>query len=67
MRKPRRYLQSTRVAKMNYYAYTQRRLAELSQLRFKLHRLLMFMQRSDFERIQTLLNETEQILKGYER
>ncbi|MGI0141406.1 MAG: hypothetical protein ACREBF_02010 [Candidatus Micrarchaeales archaeon] len=52
---------------MNYYAYLRRRCADLISLRFKLHKLFGFLHDPDFERVQLLLDEVEQILKKYER
>ncbi|MGI0141511.1 MAG: hypothetical protein ACREBF_02560 [Candidatus Micrarchaeales archaeon] len=52
---------------MNYYAYVRRRCADLTQLRFKLHKLFNFLHQPDFERLQELFNEAEQILKKYDR
>ncbi|MDE1827948.1 MAG: hypothetical protein KGH65_02205 [Candidatus Micrarchaeota archaeon] len=51
---------------MNYYAYIRRRIADLSGLRFKVQKLFAFVNYSDFDRLQTLMNEIEQILKKYE-
>ncbi|MDE1828333.1 MAG: hypothetical protein KGH65_04185 [Candidatus Micrarchaeota archaeon] len=51
---------------MNYYAYIGRRIADLSGLRFKIQKLFSFVNYSDFERLQSLMGEMEQILKKYE-
>ncbi|MDE1870200.1 MAG: hypothetical protein KGH71_04430 [Candidatus Micrarchaeota archaeon] len=51
---------------MNYYAYIRRRVADLSGLRFKMQKLFAFVNYSDFDRMQALMNEMEQILKKYE-
>jgi len=51
---------------MNYYAYIARRIADLSGLRFKIQKLFAFVNYADFDRLQSLMNEMEQILKKYE-
>ncbi|MDE1828646.1 MAG: hypothetical protein KGH65_05800 [Candidatus Micrarchaeota archaeon] len=51
---------------MNYYAYIGRRIADLSGLRFKIQKLFSFVNYSDFDRLQSLMSEMEQILKKYE-
>ncbi|MGI0141995.1 MAG: hypothetical protein ACREBF_05115 [Candidatus Micrarchaeales archaeon] len=52
---------------MNYHAYIRRRCADLISLRFKLHKLFNFLHAPDFERLQELFNEAEQILRKYEQ
>lgn len=51
---------------MNYYVYLRRRAADISLLKFKLQRMFSFLHRSDFERVQDLLDEVNQILKKYD-
>ncbi|MDE1828180.1 MAG: hypothetical protein KGH65_03415 [Candidatus Micrarchaeota archaeon] len=51
---------------MNYYAYIRRRVADLCGLRFKIQKLFAFVNYSDFDRLQSLMNEMEQILKKYD-
>ncbi|MDE1850169.1 MAG: hypothetical protein KGH54_00020 [Candidatus Micrarchaeota archaeon] len=52
---------------MNYISYLHRRLADIAQLKFKLQKLFAFVNYSDFDRIQVLLLEVEEILKKYNK
>ncbi|MDE1825433.1 MAG: hypothetical protein KGH61_03050 [Candidatus Micrarchaeota archaeon] len=52
---------------MNYVPYLHRRLSDIAQLKFKLQKLFSFINYSDFDRVQALLLEIEQILRKYER
>lgn len=50
---------------MNYYVYARRRATDLASVRFKLQRLFSFLASSDYEKLQSLLGEAEEILKRY--
>jgi len=50
---------------MNYYAYARSRLADMACLKFKMQRLFSFLHSDDFDRLQALLTEAEEILKKY--
>ncbi|MDE1870155.1 MAG: hypothetical protein KGH71_04190 [Candidatus Micrarchaeota archaeon] len=51
---------------MNYYAYLRRRKVEVTLIRFKFQKLFSFLHYGDFDKVQSLLTEVEQILKKYE-
>lgn len=54
------------VKNMNYYAYIYRRKVEISLLKFKFQKLFSLLNYSDFQKVQSILSELEQILKKYE-
>ncbi len=48
---------------MNYYRYIDCRINETRTLKFKLQKLFMVLNDSDFYKLQELLTETEDTLK----
>lgn len=50
-------------AKMNYYRYIDCRINEINLLKFKLQKLFLVLNDSDFYKLQELLTEAENTLK----